>query len=81
MLCNGDGVEKNEAEALKWLREAGRQGHDGARPHIDALEKRLALKPPLDAGGGGGGGHRGSPEIPPPPSPATPAKLRLSLAH
>ncbi len=33
----GEGVEKNEEEALAWFRKAAEQGYEGARPSASQL--------------------------------------------
>lgn len=45
--ANGDGVETNEAEALKWYYKAAEQGHEGAKGQLVAwyqLEEDRAVK-------------------------------------
>lgn len=41
----GSGVEKNLEEAAKWYRLASDQGHDGARRHLDAIQRELTSMP------------------------------------
>ncbi len=39
MYLDGDGVDKDESEALKWFRKAAEQGHAGAKENIRKLEQ------------------------------------------
>ena len=38
-FARGNGVAKNEAEAVKWYRKAAEQGHAKAREILNILEK------------------------------------------
>ena len=40
MGINGDGVEKDEAEAIRWCRQAARGGYADARAALDRLSRK-----------------------------------------
>ena len=49
MYGQGDGVERNDPEALKWFRKAAQQGHVGAQMNLGIIYSRDGGVPRNDA--------------------------------
>lgn len=62
MYYNGKGVEKNRDQALKWIREAARNGDHRA---VEALSRMAGMAASADRNAGAG-----APAEPPKPKPA-----------
>ncbi|MBY0345945.1 MAG: SEL1-like repeat protein [Neisseriaceae bacterium] len=44
MYYNGEGVEQNDAEAVRWYKKAAEQGHADAQNKVDELIKQMGQK-------------------------------------
>ena len=46
MYLMGQGIKKDDAWAITWLRRAARQGHADAERDLEAIYKKEGLRPP-----------------------------------